>query len=143
MSMNQVYDGPIRSMDVNVGRSTVKSGDPVVVGGFVGVAETDSDGGVADGRYPVPLGGGTSWAGRYQAVNHCTIRLRGGFRVPVVFTATQPTEGQPIYITSAVPPVLNTVASGNTLFGYYHDTIVPNGSAGTYNVIVILAGPVG
>lgn len=133
MAKNQVYDGPMREIDLNVGASTFTPGAPVKVGIFVGVCQTPSDGGAAAGY--VPTNGGA----RYQAVNHSTVALRGGHRLSVLFTLGVPAQGLPLYITSS--NTLTDVAAGNTLFGAYYDSVATGN--GTFSVIVILAGSVG
>lgn len=73
-----------------------KSGDPVIVGSLVGVAQTDKGKGGND------AGNATVWC-------------KGAFDVPVTGSVTQ--IGSPVYIPTA-GGALTTTATSNTLFGY-------------------------
>lgn len=100
MATNARFDGLGRTRSLPVA-SGVKSGDPVVVGGLVGVALTDRQGD-AD----------TSETG--NVAGSATVALSGAFDVTVTGAAAG--AGAAVYITSG--GALNMTSSGNTLFGY-------------------------
>jgi predicted RecA/RadA family phage recombinase len=96
MALNEVYaNGESINYVVN---SAVDSGDFVVLGGIVGVAETDATEG-ADG------------------VHYATLRHIGVFRGT---TADAVTVGAPIYLASAATygTALTTTVGSNELVGY-------------------------
>lgn len=113
MSKNCVFAGssPAKSLPVPTG---TKSGDPVKVGGFIGVCETDRN----EGTAPDPSGNPTGYAS--VAPDGCY-----SLKVPEVVT----TVGTPVYITGA--NALTTTVGSNTLFGHTRPVIdkgVPSGA---------------
>lgn len=93
MAINEIFrDADHVSLPVASG---VKSGDPVIVGGLVGIAQTNrGEGGNAD--------------------THASVWLKGAHEVQSSFAVTD--VGTPVYITSA--GALTATASGNVLFGH-------------------------
>jgi predicted RecA/RadA family phage recombinase len=103
MSKNLVYAGHKPAMSLPVA-SGVKSGDPVIVGSIVGVAETDraaTTNGVRTGGVGNPDG-------------YASVAIDGTYSLPC--TDAVAAAGTAIYITAA--GALTTTASGNTLFGH-------------------------
>lgn len=102
---NKVYR-PGNDLSLPVPSGT-KSGEPVKVGGFVGVASTNrGEGG--------------------NIASHASVDISGDvFELPV--DGAIPSVGTPIYITSA--RALTVTASGNDLFG--HSACLANGSRAT------------
>ena len=147
MAQNEVYAAQAKTMDVNVGVSTVKAGDPVVVGGFIGVAQTDSDGGlsgssfgVAGGsRIPHPIAGETTQdRGPMAAVNHCTVMISGVHQVSVIAAGAM-AYGAPVYYKTA-DGTLRDVNTGAVLFGYLYDSRITG--AMTLKAFVAVACPI-
>jgi predicted RecA/RadA family phage recombinase len=96
MALNEVYaNGESLNYVVN---SAVESGDFVVLGGIVGVAETDAEVGP-------------------DTLSYSTLRHIGVFRGT---TAVAVTVGAPIYLASAATygTALTTVEGSNKLVGY-------------------------
>lgn len=102
---NQVYAGNVPALSLPVPAGT-KAGDPVKVGGFIGVCATDRN----DGTTPDPSGNPTG---------HASVEVDGTYSllVPEAVAAI----ATPIYITGA--NALTTTAAGNTLFGHTHPVI--------------------
>lgn len=92
MAANEVY-AQAESLVLPVA-STVKSGDPLLIGAIKGVALKDAYAG-EDGNY------------------YTTVKFVGVFRLTVTGTLTV---GAAVYITSG--GALNTTSAGNTLYGY-------------------------
>lgn len=99
MAQNTIFEqGDNLSLPVPDG---TKSGDPVLVGGLVGVAQTDEGkGGNAD--------------------NFASVKMNGVHDL-VVSTAVG-SIGAPLYFPSGGGKKLTATASGNTLFGYALET---------------------
>lgn len=105
MSKNLVYAGKKPAMSLPV-PSGVKSGDPVLVGTIVGVAETDraaTTNGVRTGGVGNPDG-------------YASVAVDGTYSLPCADAVAA--AGTAIYITSANPAVLTTTATSNVLFGH-------------------------
>lgn len=122
MSMNEVYAPKAmpRGVVLNVGNTTTKSGDPVHVGAFVGVAETASDGGVGAGGYTGLYSQTTGVSVSGLQPNFCSVAIDGVFKLPVV-TAAAAAAGDWVYITNT--NTLTTVAGTNTKFGILFEPI--------------------
>lgn len=129
MAKNNVTDydhKKTRSLPVPAG---TKSGDPVKVGGFVGVALTDRQAAMAAGV--VNTG---------NPVGNASVALDGTWSVPCADAVA--TVGTALYLSGAGPFTVTTTAGANTLFGYSADVIrdgAPTGGtkaagAGTINV---------
>lgn len=105
MSKNQVLAGETPAIILAVPAGT-RAGDPVLSGGFVGVAETDRTEVVSGKQYGgvgVPDGcASVSVDGTYSLL------------VPEVVSAN----ATPIYITGAGPYTLTTTVGSNKLFGH-------------------------
>lgn len=137
MSKNQVYDEiSVISLPVPAG---TKSGDPVKVGNFVGVADTDVQDDSHATTYPISRGGVGNPNG-YASVN---IDPECAYLVDCADAVTGP--GTPVYITGAGPFTITTTAAGNTRFG----TTLPgpgnayaSKAAGAGKVLVKLIGTV-
>lgn len=102
MSKNCVFAGTKPALSLPVA-SGVKSGDPVIVGGIVGVAETDraaTTNGVRTGGVGNPDG-------------YASVAVDGVYSLPC--TDAVSAAGTKIYITSG--GTLTTTATSNTLFG--------------------------
>lgn len=102
MSKNLVFAGRKPALSLPVA-SGVKSGDPVIVGSIVGVAETDraaTTNGVRTGGVGDPDG-------------YASVAVDGVYSLPCPDAVAA--AGTAIYITSA--GALTTTATGNTLFG--------------------------
>jgi predicted RecA/RadA family phage recombinase len=139
MAVNEAYQPQPRTLDVNVTITTVLPGDPVVVGGFIGVAQTASDGGAAVGKVPTPIAGETVQnRGPYQAAGHCTIMCSGIHKMTLVAAAAV-VYGAPIYYQASDRSLRDT-AAGNTLWGYLYDSSVT--AAGTVRAFVAVACPI-
>jgi predicted RecA/RadA family phage recombinase len=130
MSKNQVYAGSRPALPLPVPAGT-KSGEPVIVGGIVGVAETDraaTTNGVHTGP-GLPDG-------------YASVQPDGTYSLPVADAVSA--AGTKIYIVTA-DRSLTTTASGNTLFGYTVPVIVrgvatgATKSSGAGNVNVAIA----
>lgn len=106
MSKNCVFAGPSPAISLPVPAGT-RSGDPVKVGGLIGVAEGDRAGDVVSGK---TLGTVGSPAG------HAPVAPDGTYALPVADAVSA--DGTAIYITGSGPFTLTTTASGNTLFGH-------------------------
>lgn len=119
MAINEIFrEADMLSLPVASG---VKTGDPVIVGSLIGVAQTDR----ADSTATPPVFGGGNPDG------NASVWTEGAFLLSVTGAVTV---GAPIYITSA--GALNVTASGNTLFGYSLDV---NATSGAKPVRVKLA----
>lgn len=94
-----------------------KSGDPVVVGGLVGVAVNDRD---SDGNSEVKIKGAPAVAVSVKAID-----VTGDSAVA---------KGDKIYLVDADTPKLSKKATG-TLYGYAYGTITAGGTA-TIDVIL-------
>jgi predicted RecA/RadA family phage recombinase len=104
MSKNLVYAGHKPALSLPVPSGT-KSGDPVLVGGIVGVAETDraaTTNGVRTGGVGNPDG-------------YASVAVDGVYSLPC--TDAVAAAGTKIYITGSGPFTLTTTATSNTLFG--------------------------
>ncbi|WKN47142.1 capsid cement protein [Nocardioides sp. Arc9.136] len=132
MSKNQVFAGSSPALSLPVPAGT-RSGDPVKVGGQIGVADTDRTEVVNGKQY-----GGVGHPDGYAAV-----APDGTYALPVA-DAVNAAE-TPIYISGAGPFTLTTTAEGNTLFGHTVPVIqrgVATGAtkaagAGTVNVRLV------
>lgn len=122
MSKNEVYSPSSRErgITINVGNTTTKAGDPVHVGAYVGVAETDSDGGVGAGGYTGLVSQSTGQAINGLQPGYVAMARMGVFRVPVV-TAAAANVGDWVYIKG--DNTLTTVAAGSTKFGVLFEAI--------------------
>lgn len=137
MALNEVYNSQPKFMDINVGNTTTKSGDPVAVGGFNGVAQNNSDGLSVGGVAPHPIAGETIQdTGRYQAPGHCTVAVSGVHRVPLVAAAAM-AYGAPVYFKNGA---LQDSATGATLWGYLYDSRITG--AMTIAAFVAVACPI-
>lgn len=105
MSKNCVFAGPSPAISLPVPALT-RSGDPVKVGGQIGVAETDRTELVSGKQY-----GGVGHPDGYAAV-----APDGTYSLPVA-DAVSAAE-TPIYITGSGPFTLTTTVGSNTLFGH-------------------------
>lgn len=115
MAKNEVYkDSQYLSLPVANG---VLSGEPVIVGNLVGVAQTDEGDRVTNEE------------------GYASVALTGAFRLSstVAFASV----GLPVYITSA--RVLNATSTGNRFFGYTLSTKASG--AGTVIVKIVQSGP--
>lgn len=123
---HEVY-GPdaVGRIDLKVGPGK-KVGDVVAVGAFVGVCNTDSDGGAATG---ISTSLKPEWA---------TVTL-GGVWLLEVTAATAVTQGAKVYL--AADGTLTTAASTNKLVGLLHTSAMANGV--TKHVQVYLLGYTG
>lgn len=130
MSKNLVFAGTSPALSLPVPAGT-RSGDPVLVGGIIGVAETDRTE-VVDGKQYGGVGNPDGYA---SVAPDGTYALE----VPEAVAAA----GTPVYITAA--NALTTTATGNTLFGHTVPVIdrgVATGAtkaagAGTVNVKLV------
>lgn len=129
MAKNNVTDydhKKARSLPVPAG---TKSGDPVKVGGFVGIALTDRQAAMAAGV--VNTG---------NPVGSASVALDGTWSVPCADAVAE--VGTALYLSGAGPFTVTTTVGSNTLFGYSADVIrdgAPIGGtkaagAGTINV---------
>ena len=112
MSKNCVFAGKLAaiSLPVPTGR---KSGDPVKVGGFIGVCETDRN----EGSVPDSSG---------NPVGRASVARDGCYALKVPEAVA--TEGTPIYITAG--NALTTTATSNSLFGHTRAVIDKGVAAG-------------
>ena len=139
MAANEAYQPQPRTMDVNVGVTTVLPGDPVAVGGFNGVAQTASDGGAAVNKVPSPIYNETIQnTGPMQKAGHCTVMVSGVHKVTIVAAAAMP-YGAPVYFHAA-NSTLSDGSAGNTIWGYLYDSSVT--AAGTVKAFVAVACPI-
>jgi predicted RecA/RadA family phage recombinase len=106
MSKNCVFAGESPAISLPVPAGT-RSGDPVKVGGQIGVADTDRAGDVVNGK---TLGGVGHPAG------YAAVAPDGTYSLPVA-DAVSAAE-TPIYITGSGPFTLTTTPGSNTLFGH-------------------------
>lgn len=113
-------------LPLNVGSTDKKAGTPVKVGAFVGVLETDSDGGAAAGIT-------TNYKPGYGSV-----ALKGVFLLKVL-AGSAVTQGAKVYIKD--DGTLTTVATGNSLFGLLYQSAMANGD--DKHVAVYLLGYTG
>jgi hypothetical protein len=104
MAKNRVFAGnePAVSLPVPAG---VRSGDPVAVGGIIGVAATDR----------TELAGGKQYGAPGNPDGYASVEVDGtwSLSVPDAVAAA----GTPIYIVTATR-ALTTTAAGNVLFGH-------------------------
>jgi hypothetical protein len=132
MSKNLVFAGerPAISLPVPAGTRT---GDPVKVGGFIGVAETDR----------TEVVSGKQYGGVGNPDGYASVAIDGCYALAT--TDAVSAAATPIYITGSGPFTLTTTSSGNTLFGHTRPVIdkgVATGAtkasgAGTVNVELV------
>lgn len=103
MSKNCVFPGDSPALSLPVPAGT-RSGTAVIVGGIVGVAETDRTELVSGVQYGAPG----------NPDGYASVAPDGTYSLPT--TDAVAAAGTAIYITSG--GVLTTTASGNTLFGH-------------------------
>ena len=137
MAKNEVYaPGSMpRGLVLNVGNTTTKAGQPVHVGALVGVAETDSDGGVGAGGYTGLVSQSTGVAVSGLQPGFASVAIEGVFRLPVV-TAASAAVGDWVYITST--NTLTTVVTGNTKFGILYEAVAGVVASPGASVMVML-----
>ncbi|WP_435744917.1 DUF2190 family protein [Nocardioides sp. SYSU DS0663] len=131
MSKNQVFAGTSPALSLPVPAGT-RSGDPVIVGGLIGVCDTDRTE-VVDGK---------QYGGVGNPEGHASVAPDGVYalEVPEAVGAA----GTPIFIVAATND-LTTTAAGNVLFGHTVPVIdrgVATGAtkaagAGTVNVKLV------
>lgn len=104
MSKNLVFAGESPAISLPVPAGT-RSGDPVIVGGIIGVCETDR----------TELVSGVQYGGVGNPDGYASVAPDGTYslKVPEAVSAA----GTKIYIVAA-DNSLTTTASGNTLFGH-------------------------
>lgn len=104
MALNTLYKST-ETRELTVPSGAV-AGEPVVVGGLVGVLLTSRGDTVVDGDARGGIG---------NRSNGATVALDGTFIMPVTGASSSTLQGAAVYITSG--RVLTLTASGNTLFG--------------------------